>query len=76
MTEQNLVCLLQKPSKNRSQVISYQLSKIFKNLYQFSALDDDIISYLQAAKDSDDAKHSLYIKEIDKVGKLINSQYF
>ncbi|CAH8567822.1 unnamed protein product [Schistosoma intercalatum] len=67
MTEQNLVCLLQKPSKNRSQVISYQLSKIFKNLYQFSALDDDIISYLQAAKDSDDAKHSLYIKEIDKV---------
>ncbi|RTG88427.1 uncharacterized protein DC041_0007045 [Schistosoma bovis] len=29
--------------------------------------DDDIISYLQAAKDSDDAKHSLYIKEIDKV---------
>ncbi|CAH8599427.1 unnamed protein product [Schistosoma haematobium] len=67
MTEQNLVCLLQKPSKNRSQVISHQLSKIFKNLYQFSALDDDIISYLQAAKDSDDAKHSLYIKEIDKV---------
>ncbi|CAH8589151.1 unnamed protein product [Schistosoma rodhaini] len=69
MSEQNLVCLLQKPSKNRSQVISYQLSKIFKNLYQFSALDDDIISYLQAAKDSDDEKHSLYIKEIDKVLK-------
>ncbi|TNN11495.1 Deleted in lung and esophageal cancer protein, partial [Schistosoma japonicum] len=73
MDENNLVCLLQKPSENRSQVISYQLSKIFKSLYQNSALDDDIISYLEAAKESDDAEHSSYIEDISKVLKQYKS---
>ncbi|KAK4470786.1 hypothetical protein MN116_006308 [Schistosoma mekongi] len=69
MDEHNLVCLLQKPSENRSQVISYQLSKIFKHLYQKSALDDDTISYLEAAKEGDNAEHSLYIQDISQVLK-------
>ncbi|CAH8557977.1 unnamed protein product [Heterobilharzia americana] len=67
MSEENLVCLLQRPSESRSQAVSYQLSKIFKHLYQFSSLDDDMVSYLQAAKESEDEKHCSYIKEVNEV---------